>query len=547
VGQQFATGSIRLNADGLALAPLDPLLARYAFLELMSGKVSGDAELRFGAAADPSRLRLEGDARLADFVVTESGTEARFFSFQSLDAIDMQLLISPNRIDIAEIEVVGPEAELVVSEKRTLNLSRVLRERGAHSGEEHNGGDARSGEIVPIRIGRVTMREGMLQFADLSLVLPFSTRVHQLEGVIIGLSSAPDRHAELQLEGRIADYGSAHAGGTLNTFDPTRFMDVGAKFDNVLIPPFSPYTATFAGRIIESGRLWLDLEYRIVGGELSGQNKIVVQNLKLGEQVEAPSAADLPLELAIALLKDSEGRISMEIPVSGEVGDPQFDYGQLIRDAIGTTLRRIASAPFRALASLFGGGDTEEARTVRFSPGNVRIAPAEQQQLEQIAEALQARPELQLLVQGPYDSVEDARALRQLEIRRSIAEALGRPVPRPDTPDPVAFTDPQTQEVLEALLRERLDEEDYRTFKSIIGPSDPQYYEAAYAELAARVKISESRLQELAASRAQAIADAVAAAGIAPDRIVSTEVRQVNEQPSSSIATKLNLDVSAAG
>jgi outer membrane protein OmpA-like peptidoglycan-associated protein len=324
-------------------------------------------------------------------------------------------------------------------------------------------------------------------------------------------------------------------------------MDISAKFDNVLIPPFSPYTATFAGRIIESGRLWLDLDYRIVGGELSGENKIVVQNLKLGERVEAPSAADWPLELAIALLKDSEGRISMEIPVSGDVGDPQFDYGQVIRNAIGTTLRRIASAPFRALASLFGNGETEEARTVRFSPGNARIAPAEQQQLEQVAKALHARPELKLVIQGPYDPVKDAQALRQLEIRRAIAEALGRPLPGPSTPDPVAFTDPQTQEVLEDLLRERLNEEDYRAFKSIIGPSDPHYYEAAYGELAARVEIPESRLQELAASRAQAIADAVAAAGVAPDRIVSTEIRRVHEQPYSSIATQLDVDARPAG
>jgi hypothetical protein len=164
-----------------------------------------------------------------------------------------------------------------------------------------------------------------------------------------------------------------------------------------------------------------------------------------------------------------------------------------------------------------------------------------------VAKALQARPELQLLVQGPYDPVKDARALRQLAVRRSIAEALGRPVPEPNMPDPVAFTDPKTQEVLEDLLRKRLDEEDYRAFKSIIGPSDPQYYEAAYGELAARVKIPLSRLQELAASRARAITDAVAAAGVAPARIVSTEIRRVNEQPYSSIATELDLDARPAG
>src|SRR5690606_31915397 len=133
---------------------------------------------------------------------------------------------------------------------------------------------------------------------------------------------------------------------------------------------------------------------------------------ELGERVEAPDAADWPLDLAIALLKDSQGRISMEIPVSGDVGDPKFDYGQVIRNAIGSALRSIVSAPFRALASLFGGRDVEEVRRVLFDPGSDRLLPAEQEKLEEIAKALQARPELRLVVHGPYDPVQDARALR---------------------------------------------------------------------------------------------------------------------------------------
>jgi uncharacterized protein involved in outer membrane biogenesis len=547
VGQKFATGSIRLNVDQLALTPLDPLLARYAFLEVTSGTASGDAQLRFGKAADPSRLALKGDVRLADLLVKETGKEKPFVSLQSLDASDMRLGIAPNRLDIAEVQIIGPEAELVVSEKRTLNLRRVLREKEAPGSEEQDAGDAQRGDPFPIRIDRITMRKGRLQFADLSLVLPFSTRVHELEGVIVGLSSAPDDRAELQLEGRIADYGSASAGGTLNAFDPTRFMDIGAKFDNVLIPPFSPYTATFAGRTIESGRLWLDLDYRIVHGDLYGENKIVVQDLELGERVEAPDAADWPLDLALALLEDSKGRISMEIPVSGEVGDPQFDYGQVIRNAINTTLRRIVSAPFRALASLFGGRDVEQVRTVLFNPGSDRIVPAEQQDLEQVAKALQARPELRLLVHGPYDPVQDARALRVIEVRRSISAALGRSATATGIPDPVAFTDPRTQRVLEELLRERLSEEDYRVFKRIIGPSDPEYYQAAFGELAARVEVPQSRLQRLAMDRARAIAEVVAANGVAPPRIAAAEIRSVNGQPSPAIAAILDLDTNPAG
>src|SRR5690606_624917 len=133
------------------------------------------------------------------------------------------------------LSVVAPEAELIVSEKRTLNLGRIVRERPGEARDAAAGGDA-----FPMRIGRILFEQGRLRFADLSLVLPFSTQVHTLEGVIVGFSSAPDARAELQLDGLIADYGSASASGALNAFDPTRFMDIGVRFDNVQIPPFSP-------------------------------------------------------------------------------------------------------------------------------------------------------------------------------------------------------------------------------------------------------------------------------------------------------------------
>src|SRR5690606_29437698 len=204
--------------------------------------------------------------------------------------------------------------------------------------------------------------------------------------------------------------------------------------------------------------------------------------------------------------------------------------------------------PFRALAGLFGAGtDAEQMRRIGFNPGSAQLQPAQQPQLAEVAKALQARPELRLIVHAPYDPVQDGRALREQAVRRAVAEALGR-VSAPDAvPDPIACTDPRTQRALEALLRERLSEEDRKIFASIIGPSDPDYYHAIFGELAARVEVPESALRSLAASRAQAVARALVESGIDAARVAPGEARSIDQPAPAAIAATLDLTAGPTG
>ena len=545
LAQDLGQARAQLSLEQFALAPLEPLLARYAALEIVSGTASADMTIEYAGGAEkqgsPS-LRATGTLGARSVQIVETATDRSFAAWESLAAEGVDLGISPDRLEIAEVRLVGPQAQLVVSEKRTLNFTRVLRDDYRDdAGKQSTTESAPSAEAFPIRIGRVSVSEGTLEFADLSLVLPFATRVHEVSGVVVGISTAAGAHAELQFDGEIADYGSARASGRLNTFDPTQFMDITAEFDNLLMPPFSPYTATFAGRTIESGRLWLELEYRIKDDQLSGVNEIVAQNLQLGKRVENQDAADLPLELGLALLTDAKGRVRLRIPVSGNVGDPQFEYAHLIRDAIAGAFRKVVSAPFRALAALFGGRDADVVRSVVFDPGSDVLPAAERKELEAIAAALQARPALELVVYGPYDPVIDAQALRADALRRTIAQRLGRTVPPDQAADPVAFTDPRTQRALDALLRARLGEQDYAAFRHAIEASGRPFYQAAFEQLASRIELPESRLKTLAAQRAQAITERLAAAGVERARIATPGIRTVDAEKASDIVATLDL------
>ena len=148
-----------------------------------------------------------------------------------------------------------------------------------------------------------------------------------------------------------------------------------------------------------------------------------MRDLVLGERVPHPDALDLPLGLAVALLKDRNGVIDLEVPVSGDINNPEFNYGQVIRRALANIITNIVTSPFRLLASLVGSGD-EELGAINFLPGRADVAPPERETLASLAGALQQRPQLLLKINGVAAQAEDTEALREQFLERRVEEAL---------------------------------------------------------------------------------------------------------------------------
>ena len=313
-----------------------------------------------------------------DLLLIETETGDRFLSWRTLAADEVSFTLAPNRLAIKEVRVQEPGAKVVISKDRQINLAQVVRPGVRRAKDAASGRDAgdSSGGTFAADVGRVRVSNGTVDFADLSLALPFSARVRRFNGSAVGISTDRGSRAEVKFEGRIEGSGAAKVEGGFNAFDPGAFTDVRVEFDNVEMPHLSPYAATFAGRKIASGRLWLDLRYKIVKRELAGENRIVMQDFTLGERVSAPNALDLPLDLAVAVLTDSQGRINVAVPVRGNLDNPQFSYGRVIREALASFIVRIATAPFRALAGLSGNGGSPRRHQLRTGAGEAAAAGA---------------------------------------------------------------------------------------------------------------------------------------------------------------------------
>ena len=450
------TGAVdaQLNLQQLTLAPVQPLLAQHVKLKLAGGTLSGSGRLTTGGGAPKApKVRYEGGVDIAGLVLNETDGK-RFASWKSVRADKLTASVGPDFVDIPELRVVEPNAQLIIENDRSLNAQRLLVKAPEPAAAAATTATPTAADAAfPVRVRRVRLQNAKLDFADLSLRPQFAAKIYELNGVITGLSTKRDARSQIELDGRIDEFGLARVRGQLNPFAPTDNTDLNVVFKNVDMVSASPYTMKFAGYKVAEGKISLDLQYKVRNRQLDGTNQVVLDKLTLGERIDSPDALKLPLELALAILKDSDGRIDLGLPVSGDMNDPQFSYGALIWKAVGNVLTKIVTAPFRALGNLLGiSADKLEA--IDFDAGSAVLLPPEREKLKQVAQILAKREQLKLAVPGQYSDT-DAAALRAQAVRRAVAAKAGIKLEAGEEQGPLNLGERKVRGALRELYGER--------------------------------------------------------------------------------------------
>jgi hypothetical protein len=542
----------RVNLSGLSLTPAQPYIGQAANVVLVSGKAASQGRLKVG-----KQVTYQGGVSVSDLLVNESETGNRLLAWNRLAT--SELSASPTAVELGEVKVDGLGLKLVIHEDKTLNLKRLMKAQPVEPAPVpppppvHKAAPAGPG--MRFAIERVSVSANAMDFADESLALPFGTRIHGLKGTINGIGLDKGQPAQLELDGLVDDYGLARAVGQIDLLDPAGYTDIKVIFRNVEMNRLTPYSATFAGRRIDSGKLSLDLEYKIKARQLEGDNQIVMDRLTLGERVESPTAKNLPLDLAIAILQDSNGVIDLGLPVSGSLDDPKFSYGAIIWKAIVNVIGKIVTAPFRALGKLLGiSGDKLEK--VIFDAGEAGLLAPEKEKLKQLAEALAKRPGLALTATPAWYPDQDRLAIKDARLRRALAEAMGRKLAPDEDPGPVSIAQPKAREGLEKLYAARLGAPALASLKGKHAQANPEppptsaagrmlsrlaglvkakpeplseaeaarlkgadLHELLYQTLFDRETVTDEQLVALGQARGEAIRVALMAAGVAPDKL----------------------------
>ena len=271
---------------------------------------------------------------------------------------------------------------------------------------------------MAITIDAINLQDGSANYADLWIQPHFAVGIQSLNGSILGLSSNPRSHAKVELKGKVDRYAPVHIWGETNPLAATTYSDIKMSFKGVELTSATPYSGHFAGYKIEKGKLSVDIDYKIENRQLTAAHKFVIDQLELGERVESPDAVQLPLKIAVALLKDRNGVIDIDLPVTGSLDDPQFRIGPLIWKAVLNLLTKIATAPFAMLGHLFGGG--EQMNYIDFHPGSAVLDPSEHDKLVALVKALKEKDKLELDVPVTFSPDVDRPGLATAHLNQRL-------------------------------------------------------------------------------------------------------------------------------
>jgi uncharacterized protein involved in outer membrane biogenesis len=489
-----------LELANLRLGVLAPYIEQVLNVVVAGGTFSTKGRLAVEVPeGQPLRLAYRGDARVPDFAVLDKPTSQDLLRWKSLAVKGIDVELDPLKVVVGEITLSDFFSRLIVNADGTLNLQALLKDTAPPASA---GTPPASPSASPpnIRLGKVVLRGGSVTYSDFFVTPNYTVMLTDVGGSVTAIT--PDMPGDVELHGRIHQTAPVEITGKVNPLARELFVDMRASARDIELSPMSPYSVKYAGYGIEMGRLSVKLAYRIENGKLAAENNIYLDQLTFGERVGSRTATQLPVLLAVALLKDRNGVIDVNVPISGSLENPEFSVGGIITQVVGNLIVKTVSKPFAMLGSLVGGG--EELAFVEFAPGSAKLGASDETKLKTLAKALDSRPGLRLDVSGRIGPDADRDALKRAGLDRQVKAAKvkdsGATVEDPAALDGIAIQADEYEKYLAAAYRARDLPKDLST---------PEMERLMLAS----VQVTDDELRLLAQARAQATKDWLVAKG----------------------------------
>ncbi|NLC22871.1 MAG: DUF748 domain-containing protein, partial [Oxalobacter sp.] len=450
VGLSPLNVNLALDMKDLSIVAIQPYIEDYVNLTMNRANLSLTGTLALKENKDGAlEGGYRGDISLAKLRTVDQVNKDSFIRWNLLALKDVEAKLMPLSVHIKEAELNNFFARVILNADGRLNLRNIMRsdaggqisltetdkELDALADTEDvrestvkDKGNVTVGKVRPdadgtdvnppvVLVEKLTLKKGRVRFTDNFIKPNYTANISEMEGTVTGLSSDPDASAKLDIRGQV-NRAPLVVAGTISPLKENLTLDVKAQVRGMELAQFSSYTTKYIGYGIDKGKLSFDVEYKLEEGVLIAQNRLILEQLTFGEKAPGEPVTSLPVELAVSLLKDSNGVIDINLPIGGSLDDPNFSIGGILAKVFLSSLKRVILAPFAFLSIKFGGG--AELAWMEFAPGSFVIPEKEMPKLEALAKAFAERPELKLDITGRYDPAADRAGLAKAAIDRKV-------------------------------------------------------------------------------------------------------------------------------
>jgi hypothetical protein len=434
VSLQPVSADLDLEVGNLELKAGNPYLPEFADVQITSGHVNLSGHASVNLAEEKPVGEFHGNFQLSDLKIVESELGQDLVDLTVLKIEGIETVLEPMAFKVETISLLNPRASILVNEDSTINLLKALRIEQEttpdESGEISESSDPPAVESsdsstglkipFPISIGSIVLENVGAVLTDRSISPVVNLGLETLSGTVSGLSSEELARADLDLHGTLIGGTQMAIKGKINPLIEDRYSDIEMTFKDFNLTAVSPYSGKYAGYKLSKGKLSFDLKYKVSQSELSGENIMVLDQLNLGDKVESEDALKLPIPLAVSLMKDRNGVINIDVPVSGNLNDPKFSFGRVISQAIVNVLTKLITSPFSMLGGLIPGGKDVDLSMVSFAPAEIEFDDDTQKKLNLLADALKERPNLSLEIVGAAGGAAEVIELKKKQLEENL-------------------------------------------------------------------------------------------------------------------------------
>ena len=443
---------------------LQPYLETDTYLEVKGGHLSGRASLNW---QEQQGFISRGDININDFQLSDSRNQSTIGYWSDLQLKNIEFHQHNAQLHIRNIQLTSPFLKLAFDEQFNANLSGLVKE---HKEPARDNVPQKNSLPINIAIDSVEIVNGSMDFSDRSFDPGFSAPISALNGQFSSIT-IPEKHpVNVNIEGQADRYSPVLITGKINPLNLEDKTNISISFDNIELTTLTPYSGRFAGYAINKGRMDLNLDYQTNNGVLSAQNQMVLEHLQLGNKIDSDEAVDMPIKLALALLKDDDGRIDIRLPVTGSLDNPDFSIGPAIRTALVNMLKNTISAPFDLLATLTGGR-AHEMKNISFAPGQTTLAADQLPALKQLAQGLSKRPDLELDIMGMASRDTDWPILTLQLVNEQLNNLWQHEISAQDQPGKIKRIPPIPKRTKTRILRQLAKDMNIATPHHLTGPA----------------------------------------------------------------------------
>lgn len=511
-------GGADLEIESLPLAAFSPLAPPPTQVELSSGTF----DLRSRTDYADGGVDEEASLSVSDFKLSGKSGRGALVKFRRFSVESAKLSTKKRSIEVAAVRLADPYLRLARDKDGKTNVEAaagISLSSGSPSAAQAEPAAARSqpassGPAWKARLRRFSVSGGRVLVQDDSVAPPFALNVADARVDVTGLADDARSTAAFSASAKI-EQAPVGADGSIRLSTAAAWGRARLAGKGIQLPLFSAYSGKFAGYKIDKGAFGFELTDKIDGRQIATENHAVIDQMTFGDKVESPDATKAPVKLGLAILKDRNGVIDLNVPVDGSLDDPDFHVMGAVLKTLGNLVVKAALSPFSALGSMMGS--TDDLGKVAFAPDSAVLGGAVNAQLDKIAKILADKPEMLIGIRGSATRADslgrgDAELLQRLRGKNAGAEPL--------TPKEEARV--------------------ARLHKETLG-SDAATPAQARADLDAKWRAGDAEMRTLALARAAAVKDALSARGVAAERFFSLE--PVSGADLADEPTQLQLDV----